>query len=58
MLTLIDEYSRQCLKIHVDRALKSKDVLDALAESGDKNGVAVELREAGAPVVIDEPPTR
>ena len=32
MLTLIDEFSRQCLKIEVGRKLKSKDVLDALAE--------------------------
>jgi transposase InsO family protein len=31
MLTLIDEYSRQCLRIEVGRKLKSKDVLDALA---------------------------
>ena len=31
ILTLITEYSRQCLRIDVGRKVKSKDVLDALA---------------------------
>ena len=32
MLTLIDEYSRECLKIQVARKLRSSEVLNALAE--------------------------
>jgi len=32
MLTLIDEYSRQCLAIEVDRKLNSTDVIEKLAE--------------------------
>jgi len=32
MLTLIDEYSRECLKIEVGRKLRSSEVLNALAE--------------------------
>ena len=52
MLTLIDEYSRQCLKIHVDRALKSKDVLDALAEAMAERGVPGHLRSDNGPEFI------
>lgn len=44
MLTLIDEYSRQCLKIQVERALRSKDVLDALAETMAERGVPSYIR--------------
>ena len=52
MLTLIDEYSRQCLKIHVDRALKSKDVLDALAEAMAERGVPSHIRSDNGPEFI------
>jgi len=31
MLTVIDEYSRECLAIHVQRKLNSDDVLAVLA---------------------------
>jgi len=44
MLTLIDEYSRQCLKIEVNRKLKSGDVLNALAEVIPQRGVPKYLR--------------
>ncbi|MDE0597510.1 MAG: hypothetical protein OSB65_19910 [Roseibacillus sp.] len=48
MLTLIDEYSRQCLKIKVGRKLKSKKVLDALAEAMAKRGVPHHIRSDNA----------
>lgn len=32
MLTVIDEYSRKCLAIRVDKSLKSDDVLDVLSD--------------------------
>jgi transposase InsO family protein len=32
MLTVIDEYSRECLAIRTARRLSSDDVLDTLAE--------------------------
>ena len=31
MLTVIDEHSRECLAIHVQRKLKSNDVLGLIA---------------------------
>ena len=44
MLTLIDEYSRQCLAIKVDRKLRSQDVLNALAEVMARRGVPKYIR--------------
>ena len=52
MLTLIDEYSRQCLKIHVGRKLKAKDVLDALAEAMAGRGVPAYIRSDNGPEFI------
>lgn len=43
MMTLIDEHTRRCLKIHVARSLKSQDVLKVLYEA---------IAEYGAPAYI------
>ena len=32
MLTIVDEYTRECLAIKVDRTLKAYDVIEQLAE--------------------------
>jgi transposase InsO family protein len=48
MLTLIDEYSRQCLKIRVGRKL----VLDALAEAMAERGVPAHIRSDNGPEFI------
>jgi putative transposase len=52
MLTLIDKYSRQCLKIEVGRKLKSKEVLDALAEAMAKRGLPRYIRSENGPEFI------
>lgn len=52
MLTLIDEYSRQCLRIEVGRKLKSKDVLDALAGAMAERGVPHHIRSDNGPEFI------
>ena len=52
MLTLIDEYSRQCLRIEVGRRLRSKEVLDALAEVMARRGVPKYLRSDNGPEFI------
>ena len=49
MLTLIDEYSRQCLRIEVARKLKSKDLLDAVAEVIARRGAPAYLRSDNGP---------
>ena len=44
MLTVIDEFTRRCLAIKVDRKLKSDDVLECLAELFVKNGPPDHIR--------------
>jgi putative transposase len=44
MLTLVDEYTRECLAIDVARSLKADDVLDCLAELFMSRGTPAYLR--------------
>ena len=44
MLTLIDEYTRECLTIEVQRKLRSGDVLYAVADAMLKHGVPKYIR--------------
>ena len=44
MLTVIDEYSRECLAIVVERNLRSDDVLDCLADLFIRHGVPEHIR--------------
>ena len=49
MLTLIDEYKRECLAIVVDRQLRSEAVIETLAECFMKYGVPEYLRSDNGP---------
>ena len=44
MLNIMDEYSRECLKIHIDRRVKAADVVYALSELFIERGVPEYLR--------------
>jgi len=44
MLNIVDEYSRECLRIHVDRQLKASDVIYELSELFIERGVPDYLR--------------
>ena len=44
MLNIMDEYSRECLKIHIDRRVKAADVVYALSEVFVERGVPEYLR--------------
>lgn len=44
MLTVIDEHSRECLAIHVQRSLKSDDVLAVLTDLFTKHGPPAHIR--------------
>ncbi len=44
MLTVLDEYTRECLAIRVTRRLNSNDVLDVLAELFFRKGVPCHIR--------------
>jgi putative transposase len=44
MLNFVDEYSRECLKIHIDRQVKATDVLYELSELFVERGAPDYLR--------------
>ena len=44
MLTLIDEYSRECLAIDVERRLTSEDVLERLSDLFVRRGLPTYIR--------------
>jgi len=49
MLTLIDEYTRECLAIDVARKLKSQDVLERLSDLFVRRGVPKYIRSDNGP---------
>jgi len=49
MLTLIDEYTRECLAIKVARSIKSQDVLESLAELFVHRGTPGHIRSDNGP---------
>ena len=52
MMTLIDEYTRECLAIHVARRIRSRDVIDILADVMQVRGVPENLRSDNGPEMI------
>ncbi len=44
MLTLIDEYTRECLAIDVARRLTSEDVLERLSDLFIRRGIPAHIR--------------
>lgn len=44
MLTVIDEYTRECLAIHVERSLKHDDVLSVLTDLFTRHGPPEHIR--------------
>ncbi len=44
MLNIVDEYTRECLKIHIDRQVKSTDVICELSELFVERGAPDYLR--------------
>lgn len=52
MLNLIDEFSRECLAIRVDRKLRSTDVIDVLSDLFILRGVPDHIRSDNGPEFI------
>lgn len=52
MLTVIDEYSRECLAIEVKRSLKSQDVIEVLGGLFLERGTPVHIRSDNGPEFI------
>jgi transposase InsO family protein len=49
LLTIMDEYTRQCLSIDVERRLSSQDVLDRLTDLFVRHGVPEHIRSDNGP---------
>ena len=49
LLTIIDEYSRECLAIDVARKLSSEDVLERLSDLFVRRGVPDHIRSDNGP---------
>jgi putative transposase len=52
MLNLIDEFSRECLAIRIDRRLRSTDVIDVLSDLFILRGVPDHIRSDNGPEFI------
>ena len=52
MLTMIDEYSRECLAIRVERKLSSEEVIETLADVFMRRGVPEYIRSDNGPEFI------
>ena len=52
MLNLIDEYTRECLAIRVERRLKSRDVIDTLADAMITHGIPEYIRSDDGPEFV------
>lgn len=51
-LSLVDEYTRECLVLKVDRRIMSEDVIDTLAELFARRGVPKAIRSDNGPEFI------
>ncbi len=49
LLTIIDEYARECLAIRARRSIRSTEVIDTLAELMMARGVPVHIRSDNGP---------
>jgi putative transposase len=52
MLNLIDEFTRECLAIRIDRRLKSTDVIDVLSDQFILRGVPDHIRSDNGPEFV------
>ncbi len=54
MLNVIDEYTRECLAIRIDRKITSNDVVEALAELFMTRGTPAHIRSDNGPEFVAE----
>jgi transposase InsO family protein len=52
MLTLIDEYTKECLAIHVARRIRASDVIDIFADVMVERGVPTFIRSDNGPEMV------
>ena len=51
-MVVIDEYTRQCLAIHVARRIRSKDAIDVFADLMEIHGIPEHIRADNGPEMI------
>jgi transposase InsO family protein len=51
-LSIVDEYTRECLTLKIDRSITSEDVIDTLAELFAMRGVPQRIRSDNGPEFI------
>ena len=51
-LSIVDEYTRECLTLKVDRGITSEDVIDTLAELFAMRGVPTSIRSDNGPEFV------
>ena len=54
MLNIIDEYTRECLAIHVDRKITANDVIDTFADVFIRRGMPQFIRSDNGPEFVAE----
>ena len=54
MLNVIDEYTRECLAIRIDRKITSNDVVESLAELFVERGTPAHIRSDNGPEFVAE----
>jgi transposase InsO family protein len=54
MLNIINEYTRECLAIRVDRKITANDVIDTLADIFIKHGIPQFVRSDNGPEFVAE----
>jgi transposase InsO family protein len=52
MMVVIDEYSRQCLAVHVARRIRAKDAIDVFAELMQTHGIPGHIRSDNGPEMV------
>ena len=51
-MVVIDEYTRQCLAIHVTRRIRAEDAFDVFAELMQTHDIAEHIRSDNGPVSV------
>ena len=49
LLTVMDEYTRECLAIRAERSIRSSDVIETLTELMTARGVPMHIRSDNGP---------
>jgi putative transposase len=52
LMVVIDEYTRQCLAIHVARRIRARDVIDVFADSMETHGIPEHIRSDNGPEMV------